>query len=43
MQLIKKDVVQLMTAFQNKIENMQFDAQGIISMFIITILINKML
>ena len=43
MQLIKKDVVQLMTAFQNKIEYMQFDAQGIISMFIITILINKML
>ena len=32
-----------MTAFQNKIEYMQFDAQEIVSMFIITILINIML
>ena len=32
-----------MTAFQNKIEYMQFDSQEIVSMFIITILINIML
>ena len=32
-----------MTAFQNNIEYMQFDAQEIVSMFIITILINIML
>ena len=32
-----------MTAFQNKIEYMQFNVQEIISMFVIAILINKML
>ena len=32
-----------MTAFQNKIEYMQFNAQEIISMFIIAILLSIML
>ena len=36
-------VVQTMTAFQNKNEYMQFNAEEITSMFIIAILINIML